>query len=81
MADDDLTARQLQTLPGRRAFTERFSNSEEKSEYFSAIGKRGAEGRLILSSDERAALLSAYSLLATLVEKSEAKKKKAGTAS
>ena len=64
-----LTARQRQTRPGRKALVEQFPTPEAKSQHYRALGRRSAERRLVLSADERAALVGAYELLARIAER------------
>lgn len=42
---------------------------EERREYMRTLGRRAAEGRLILSADEREALTAAYALLSRIYQR------------
>jgi hypothetical protein len=66
---EPLTDAQQQTLRGRRALAESFSSPEEKSAYYQELGRRSAERRVVLTGDERAALVSAYDQLSAIVER------------
>ena len=67
MADAVLAARQRQTEAGRRALAAKFPTPEAKTEFYRALARKSAEGRLILSSDEAMALGQAYQVLARIV--------------
>jgi hypothetical protein len=66
---DELTPRQRQTLNARKAFDAKFATTEERAHHFSMLGRRSAEGRLVLTVEDRAALVAAYSLLDGIVER------------
>jgi hypothetical protein len=68
-----LTARQRQTLPGRQALAGQFPTSEARTEHYRALGRRSAEQRFVLSADEAAALVDAYSLLSRIAERARIK--------
>jgi hypothetical protein len=56
-----------------RAATEaqlaRFKTPGERTEYFRALGQKSAEGRLMLSADDRQALGQAYTLLSKIAQR------------
>ena len=66
MPGSTVSPQQKRTERGRSTFLDRFATPEEKTEYFRALGKRSAEGRVVLSGDEAAALATAYRLLGTI---------------
>jgi len=70
---ETLTARQRQTLNGRQALAEQFPSTEARTEHYRALGRRSAERRFVLSGDEAAALVDAYSLLSRIAERARVK--------
>ena len=70
---ETLTARQRQTLPGRRALADQFPTPEARTEHYRALARRSADRRVVLSGDEAAALADAYSLLGRIAERARVK--------
>ena len=70
---ETFTARQRQTLNGRQALAEQFPSPEARTEHYRALGRRSAERRVVLSGDEAAALVDAYSLLSRIAERARVK--------
>ena len=66
---ETLTARQRQTLNGRRALADRFPTPEARTQHYRELGRRSAERRLVLSGNEAVALRDAYALLRTIAER------------
>ena len=60
---ETLTPAQRRTLPARQALAAKFASPAEKTEYFRDLARRSHERRLVLSGDDAAALLAAYTLL------------------
>jgi hypothetical protein len=69
MADATASPRQRQTANGRRAFLDTLPTPETRSEHFRDLGRRSAEGRVVLSADEADALGAAYSLLTKIAQR------------
>ncbi len=74
MPDSTVSPQQKRTERGRSTFLDRFATPEERTEYFRALGKRSAEGRIMLSRDEAAALATAYRLLGTIAARARVAK-------
>jgi hypothetical protein len=68
-----LADRQKQTLPARQALAERFTSPQEKTDFYRELGRRSADTRVVLSGDEAAALVDAYSLLSRIAERARMK--------
>jgi hypothetical protein len=66
---DPLTPAQRRTLPARQALAAQFASPEAKTEYYQELARRSHERRLVLSGDEAAALLAAYTLLRQIAER------------
>ncbi len=72
-AAEVLTDRQRQTLPARQALNAKFETPQQRSDHFRELGRKSAEGRILLSADESAALVSAYDLLTRIAERARLK--------
>jgi hypothetical protein len=70
---DALSDRKRQTRNGRHALAERFPSAEARTEHYRTLGRRSAERRVVLSGDEAAALVDAYSLLSRIAERARTK--------
>lgn len=68
---ETLTRAQRRTLPARQALAEKFATPEQKSAFYSGLAKRSSADRLVLSGDERLALLSAYEILSRIAERAK----------
>ena len=66
---EPLTPAQRRTLPGRQAHAAKFASTAEKTEYFRDLARRSHERRVVLSGDEAAAVLAAYTLLRSIAER------------
>jgi hypothetical protein len=55
---NELTARQRQTLNARTALAQKLSNREERTQYYSAIARKRHEGSISLSVEEAKAIVS-----------------------
>jgi hypothetical protein len=66
---EPLTPAQRRTLPARQALAGKFASPEEKTAYFRNLAQRSHERRLVLSGDDAAALLAAYTLLRQIAER------------
>jgi hypothetical protein len=64
---------QRRTLPARLALASKFKTPEQKREHYRAMGARSAAGRVVLRTDEAAALVDAYSLLSRIAERARVK--------
>ena len=69
---ETLTPAQRRTLPARQALAAKFASTAEKTEYFRELAQRSHERRLVLSGDDAAALLAAYTLLRQIAERDQA---------
>ncbi len=66
---DVLSQRQQRTLAARQAFANRFSTPQEQTEYFSALARRAAAGRVVLTTADASVLAEAYAVLARIAER------------
>jgi hypothetical protein len=57
------------TLAASQAFAARFPSSEAKSEFYRQLGRKSAEGRVVLRREDVAALAQAYALLSRIAAK------------
>lgn len=70
---DVLSVAQRRTLPARDALARKFDSPEEKRQHYRAMAEKANAGRVVLSGDEAAALVDAYSLLARIAERARRK--------
>jgi hypothetical protein len=68
---EPLTPAQRRTLPARQALAGKFASPEEKTAYFRNLAQRSHERRLVLSGDDAAVLLAAYTLLRQIAERAQ----------
>jgi hypothetical protein len=57
---EPLTPRQRQTLAARQTFAQTFTTPEKKREYYSALGRKAAEGRVVLSASDASVIAEAH---------------------
>jgi hypothetical protein len=55
-----------QLTKARQVFADSFPTPEAKSEHYLTLGRRSAEGRVVLSADEASTLGEAYALLSRI---------------
>lgn len=69
MTSAELGRRKQQTERARETFASRFATPEEKSTYYSQIGKQAAKNRVVISPDDAAAIGQAFRLLRRVAER------------
>ena len=70
---ENLTEGQKRTMAARRALAQGFSSPAERREFYRQLGRKSSRGRVLLSGDEAAALVDAYSLLGRIAERARIK--------
>lgn len=69
MTESTLTRSQQQTQKARESFAARFPTPEARTEHYRELGRKSAEGRVVLRVEEFDALVRAHALIDPIIER------------